>query len=113
MATIKIIGAHNYGHVDGTGIVHLKTAADAPFELNDARAAELVADGVAVYADGVNYSADLKAADLRKIGKEMGLTFKVGTTKAEMVAAIDAAKAAEVVNDDDELPPLDLDEVVQ
>ena len=53
MATIKIIKAHNYGHVDQDGIVRLKTAADAPFELNDQRAAELVAEGVAVYVDGV------------------------------------------------------------
>lgn len=111
MATIKITGAHNYGHVADDGIVRLKTAADAPFELNDQRAAELVADGVAVYVDGHPYSADLKATDLRKIGKEMGLTFRVGTTKAEMVAAIDAHNA-EAVPDDD-LPELDLDEVVQ
>lgn len=111
MATIKIIGAHNYGHLDDVGVIHLKTAADAPFELNDQRAAELVADGVAVYVDGQPYSADLKATDLRKIGKEMGLTFKVGTTKAEMVAAIDAHNA-EAMPDDD-LPELDLDEVVQ
>lgn len=111
MATIKITGAHNYGHVADDGIVRLKTAADAPFELNDQRAAELVADGVAVYVDGQPYSADLKATDLRKIGKEMGLTFKVGTTKAEMVAAIDAHNA-EAAPDDD-LPEFDLDEVVQ
>ena len=44
MATIKIIKAHNYGHVDQDGIVRLKTAADAPFELNDQRAAELGVD---------------------------------------------------------------------
>ena len=41
----------------------------------------------------------------------MGLTFKVGTTKAEMVAAIDAHNAEAAPGDD--LPELDLDEVVQ
>ena len=53
----------------------------------------------------------------------MGLTFKVGTSKADMIAAMDAAKAeaamdaakAEAVEDavEDDLPELDLDEVVQ
>ena len=78
------------------------------------RAAELVADGVAVYADGQAYSADLKANELREIAKDMGLTFKVGTSKADMIAAMDAAKA-EAVEDaaEDDLPELDLDEVVQ
>lgn len=114
MATIKIIKAHNYGHVDDTGIIRLKTALDGPFELNDERAAELVADGIAVYADGQAYSADLKANELRKIAKDMGLTFKVGTSKADMIAAMDAAKAEAVEDaDEDDLPELDLDEVVQ
>lgn len=114
MAKIKIIKAHNYGHVDQDGIVRLKTAANAPFELNDERAAELVADGIAVYADGQAYSADLKANELRKIAKDMGLTFKVGTSKADMIAAMDAAKAEAAEDaDEDDLPELDLDEVVQ
>lgn len=114
MAKIKIIKAHNYGHVDDDGLIRLKTAIDGPFELNDERAAELVADGVAVYAGGQAYSADLKANELRKIAKDMGLTFKVGTSKADMIAAMDAAKA-EAVEDaaEDDLPELDLDEVVQ
>lgn len=123
MAKIKIIKARNYGHVDDDGIIRLKTALDGPFDLNDERAAELVADGVAVYADGQAYSADLKANELRKIAKDMGLTFKVGTSKADMIAAMDAVKAeaamdaakAEAVEDatEDDLPELDLDEVVQ
>lgn len=114
MAKIKIIKAHNYGHVDQDGIVRLKTAANAPFDLNDERAAELVADGIAIYADDRAYSADLKANELRKIAKDMGLTFRVGTSKADMIAAMDAAKA-EAVEDavEDGLPEFDLDEVVQ
>ena len=128
MALIKIVKGV-YGYLDGA-TVKPKTPKDAPFELNDKRAAELVADEVAVYVTeddemliddetgGVvvgmvpEYSVDMKAQELRDIAKEhMGLTFTVGTTKAEMVAAIDAHNA-EAAPDDD-LPELDLDEVVQ
>ena len=102
-----------------------KTPKDAPFELNDKRAAELVADGIAVYVndDGdlliddngdvvvgmvPEYSTEMKAAELRDIAKEhMGLTFPVGTTKADMVEQMDAFLEAHMVDDDDDLPPLD------
>lgn len=129
MALIKIVSGV-YGYLDGH-TVKPKTPKDAPFELNDKRAAELVADGVAVYVteDGKmliddetggvvvgmvpEYSVDMKAAELRDIAKEhMGLTFAVGTTKAEMVEQMDAYIEAHTVDGDD-LPELDLDEVVQ
>ena len=127
---IKIIQG-TYGYIDENGIVRPKTAKDAPFELEDkSREAELVALGVAEYADGTEliideetggvvvdgvpeYSTDLKAAELRDIAKAyMGLTFAVGTTKAEMVEQMDAYIEAHTVDDDD-LPEFDLDEVVQ
>lgn len=127
---IKIIQG-TYGYIDENGIVKPKTAKDAPFELEDkSREAELVALGVAEYADGTEliideetggvvvdgvpeYSTDLKAQELRDIAKEyMGLTFTVGTTKAEMVEQMDAYIEAHSVDGDD-LPELDLDEVVQ
>lgn len=127
---IKIIQG-TYGYIDENGIVKPKTAKDAPFELEDkSREAELVALGVAEYADGTEliideetggvvvdgvpeYSTDLKAQELRDIAKEyMGLTFAVGTTKAEMVEQMDAYIEAHSVDGDD-LPELDLDEVVQ
>lgn len=127
---IKIIQG-TYGYIDKNGIVKPKTAKDAPFELADkSREAELVALGVAEYADGTEliideetggvvvdgvpeYSTDLKAAELRDIAKEyMGLTFTVGTTKAEMVEQMDAYIDEHTVDGDD-LPELDLDEVVQ
>lgn len=129
MALIKIVKGV-YGYLDGM-TVKPKTPKDAPFELNDKRAAELVADEVAVYVtedgemliddetggvvvDGVpEYSTDLKAAELRDIAKAyMGLTFAVGATKAEMVEQMDAYIEAHTVDDDD-LPEFDLDEVVQ
>lgn len=127
---IKIIQG-TYGYIDENGIVKPKTAKDAPFELEDkSREAELVALGVAEYADGTEliideetggvvvdgvpeYSTDLKAAELRDIAKAyMGLTFAVGTTKAEMVEQMDAYIEAHTVDDDD-LPEFDLGEVVQ
>ena len=127
---IKIIQG-TYGYIDENGIVKPKTAKDAPFELEDkSREAELVALGVAEYADGTEliideetggvvvngmpeYSTDLKAQELRDIAKEyMGLTFTVGTTKAEMVEQMDAYIEAHSVDGDD-LPELDLDEVVR
>lgn len=128
MAKIKIVKGV-YGYLDGC-TVKPKTPKDAPFELNDKRAAELVADGVAVYVDGApfidadgtplideetggvvvgvvpEYSEKMKASELREIAKEhMGLTFAVGTTKAEMVEQMDAYIDAHTVDDD--LPPLD------
>ena len=127
---IKIIQG-TYGYIDENGIVKPKTAKDAPFELEDkSREAELVALGVAEYADGTEliideetggvvvdgvpeYSIDLKAAELRDIAKAYtGLTFAVGTTKAEMVEQMDAYIEAHTVDGDD-LPELDLDEVVR
>ena len=49
------------------------------------------------------YSVDMKADELREIGKLCGLTFKVGMTKAEMVEALDAhIEANTVLEDEDE-----------
>ena len=78
-----------------------------PFELPPEQEARLVRVGVAEYVagkavedkpavdpaddlpDGVDaipeYNVGMKADELRKIAKLMGLTFAVGTTKAEMV----------------------------
>lgn len=134
---IRIIQG-TYGYIDKNGIVKPKTAKDDPFELEDKdREAELVTLGVAEYVgavemdvdevigmvddetggvvvDGVpEYSTDLKAAELRDIAKEhMGLTFTVGTTKAEMVEQMDAYIEEHTVDGDD-MPEFDLDEVVQ
>lgn len=95
---IKIIKGV-YGHLVN-GIVKPKTSADKPFELTEAQEERLVNLGVAVYVDGgrtalpegvvgVDWNIDMKASELRAIAKDMGLTFPVGTTKAEMVAAMD------------------------
>lgn len=47
------------------------------------------------------YSTENTAAELREIGKLCGLTFKVGMSKAEMVAALDAHIDANMVDDVD------------
>ena len=81
---------------------------DGPFSVSPEREAELVKKGVARYveppkvdaehhegnADGSAgeyplYNADMKADQLKEIGKQFGLTFKVGMKKTEMVAALD------------------------
>ena len=108
----------------------------------------LVRDGFAVYVDGVDtsapigfdetppeefeelpelpegvtaipeYSEDMKQSELREIGAMCGLSFKVGMTKKEMVAALDAHIEANTVEGDeleeeDEAPEFDASEAVQ
>lgn len=43
------------------------------------------------------YSVDMKPAELREIGAMCGLTFRVGMSKADMVAQLDAYIAAHMV----------------
>lgn len=86
------------------GIIKLKTAEDGPFHLSEAEEKHLVERGVAVYVGGLEeeipdvppswdgipeYHADMKAEELRAIAKLMGLSFKAGTSKVDMVAAMD------------------------
>ena len=61
------------------------------------------------------YSVDMKATELREIGAMCGLTFKVGMTKAEMVAALDKHIAENTVEDEDgePAPAFDAAEAVQ
>ena len=64
------------------------------------------------------YSEDMKQSELREIGAMCGLTFKVGMTKKEMVAALDAHIEANMVEgdaleDDEEAPEFDALEAVQ
>lgn len=59
----------------------------------------------------------LSVKELREIGKEYGLTFKVGTSKADMIKAIEAAEAELVIDAEDEdgepAPVFDATEAVQ
>lgn len=105
-----------------------------PFELTPEQEARLVRVGVAEYVaskavedkpavdtaddlpDGVDaipeYNVGMKADELRKIAKLMGLTFAVGTTKAEMVAQMDAFldEHMEDSEDDADMPPEDIED---
>lgn len=64
--------------------------------------------------DGVTgipkYSVDMKATELKEIGALCGLTFKVGMTKADMVAALDkhiAENSVDGYDVEDEAPDED------
>ena len=62
------------------------------------------------------YNEGMKVTELREIGAKHGLTFKVGMSKKEMVAALDAhfdAYAAEDVVADEDAPAFDAAEAVQ
>ena len=99
------------------GFVKAMTKDSGPFVASEEQEARLVKLGLAVYVDedpigfdetpddlpdGVvgipEYSIDNTANELREIGKLCGLTFKVGMTKADMVAALDAHIAENTVD---------------
>lgn len=129
---IKIISGVYGQYIKGKVVAKNKDS--EPFELTAEEEKRLVEAGVAVYVDGgrtalpddviaiPEYSTDMKAEELRAIAKEMGLTFKVGTSKAEMVAAMDAAIDGgmedadtddDVLNDGEQPPAFDATEAVQ
>ena len=126
------------------GIVVPKDKNSEPFNASEEQEARLVKRGFAVYVDSVEgaddsapidfdelpelpegvtaipeYNEDMKQSELREIGAMCGLTFKVGMTKKEMVAALDAHIEANMVDgedfdeDDEEAPEFDASEAVQ
>lgn len=129
-----------YGHYvtdqEGKTRVVARDKHSDPFELTPEQEARLVRVGVAEYVvdktveakpadtaddlpnlqDGVEaipeYNADMKADELRKIAKLMGLTFAVGTTKVEMVAQMDAFldEHMEDSEDDADMPPEEIED---
>lgn len=98
---IKIISGV-YGYLDKNGCVKPKTEKDGSFSLSEEQEARLVGLGVAEYVntqdtvkepetepDGAEKPLEeMTAKELREIGKEMGYSFKVGLTKAEMIECI-------------------------
>ena len=130
-----------YGFMDKDGIVRPKTEADEPFELLPEQEARLVKLGVAQYVGNVKSEqetefeeeqdpigidetpvddrplSEYSVKELREIGKEYGLTFKVGTSKADMVKAIEAAETELNIGAEDEdgepAPVFDASEAVQ
>ena len=121
-----------YGHVAGD-IVRPKTSKDGPFELTKEQEARLVREGVAVYVDApdapigfdeqpeddiARAEADpaldgMTAKELRELGKQYGLTFKVGMTKTEMIEAIKAEWTQDDEGDGEEPPAFDPTEAVE
>lgn len=124
-----------YGHVPNpkTGIVVPKTSKDEPFSLSPEQEKRLVSIGVAEYVDAPAAPAipepedvngtpeaeddgptlnEMSAKELREYGKGLGLTFRVGMTKAEMREAIVAAEDAAEPEDDEAPPAFDAAEAV-
>lgn len=125
------------------GIVKPMTKESGPFKASPEQEERLVKQGLAEYViDGTPIGfdeapedltdeveteeetplkplEDLTTSELRALGKEYGLTFKVGTTKAEMVNAIADAQTAialegETTEDDGEdAPTFDAAEAVE
>lgn len=106
---IKIINGV-YGHYTG-GRVERKDNTSAPFSLTEEQEARLVEMGVAVYVDepvtptGDKPIGEMNAKELRALGAEYDLHFKVGMTKAGMVAAIEAAMSGTTGKTDAEDEP--------
>ncbi|MCF8017834.1 MAG: hypothetical protein K9L62_00415 [Vallitaleaceae bacterium] len=67
------------------------TGVNPPKEDNSSNGAEST-------QDIPEYNADMKAAELREIMEECGLTYKVGMSKADMVDALDAYFEEEAEN---------------
>lgn len=108
---------------------------DGPFTASPEQEARLVEQGLARRVDapapvvvdapiGFNETPDeveirpldeMNANELRELGKEYGLTFRVGMKKADMIAAITAAQAEPVEVDetpDEDAPTFDAAEAV-
>ena len=87
---------------------------DGPFSLSAQEEARLVARGVAEYvgepvqpasasaAAPIKPMEDMTLVELRAMGKEYGLTFKVGMTKTAMVEAIKAEITQEQADEEPE-----------
>lgn len=81
---------------------------DAPIGFDETPPEDFTEDGdeLPELPDGVigipEYNEDMKASELREIGAMCGLTFKVGMSKKDMVAALDAHIEANMVDDEDE-----------
>lgn len=122
---VKIINGV-YGHYTEGKVVR-KDKKSEPFDLEADKAARLVSQGVAEYVNEAPATAeavepeevpdleDMTVSQLRVIGKQMGITFKVGTTKAEMVEALsaEAVEPEEIAEATEPAPVFDATEAVQ
>ena len=134
MMSIKIIKG-GYGHVEN-GTVTLKTEKDGYFKVDDDKAKRLLDLGVAICAIEPKIEAEpkteveefevtreylegLKMDKLKDFAEQLGMTYKVGTKKADFIDEIEAeiGKQAEESTEIEEgfEDPLNLDaaEMVQ
>ena len=78
------------------GVVEAMTSRSAPFSLTDAREAELVAAGVAVYVQEPDKNPaynKMKMAELREAAAAYGVDASKIRSKKEVIAMIEDAKA--------------------
>lgn len=89
---------------------------DAPIGFDETPPDDFVEADAEDEAEVVEEFVDLKTLnvkELRDLGKDYGLTFKVGMTKDDMIAAIVAAQTVEVEDEDGEpAPEFDASEAV-
>lgn len=57
------------------------------------------------HPEAPKYNVEMKASELRELMEGCGLTYKVGMSKADMVATLDAYFGDEVEDEDEDTPP--------
>lgn len=78
------------------GVVEAMTSRSAPFSLDDAREAELVAAGVAIYVQEPDKDpaySKMKMTELREAAAAYGVDASKIRSKKEVIAMIEEAKA--------------------
>ena len=111
------------------GIVKAMDKHSEPFSTTKELEKKLVDKKFAVYVEGVEPSTapegdaleGMNAKELRAYGKELGLTFRVGMTKEDMISTIretlaggeEEAPEGDALEDDDDAPQFDALEAVQ
>lgn len=96
---IRITSEITYGYHNGKTI-EKKTKSSPPFKLDEQDEKKLVERGFAEYVasydmpDGditLDYLRSLKMVEIKKIGEEIGVNFKVGTKKEDYIQKVWAA----------------------
>lgn len=105
----RLVGMGVASYVDDTAIA---TPENGDFSSN----ASVNTNGIENSTEGDSvgvpqYSSESPVSTLREIAKSVGISFKVGTTKEEMVAALDEYFSTDD-NDDDE-PSLSVDDPIE
>ena len=98
---IRIIDNSTFGYWNGRS-VEPKTKKSPPFSTNPQREAELVKKGTAEYVENAEdvtteitqeYLEGLKLEKLKEVAGQFGVTYRIGTTKADFVNEVWAAFA--------------------